>query len=55
METCGALLPAPSPSCACATPYGDAAVAPTPHVFFVMCNTELSFQVTLVCGSEEQI
>lgn len=28
---------------------------PTRHVFFIMCDTELSFQITLVCSSEEQV
>lgn len=38
METRGALLPAPSPSCTCATPCGDAALAPL-VMFSSLCAT----------------
>lgn len=45
---------APGLSCTSATLHGNAALATT-HVFYIMWNLKLRFQIALGCGSEEQI
>lgn len=42
-----------APGRACATPRGDAALASAPRVFFIVCDTKLRFQITLVRRSEQ--